>query len=252
MTLQSLLDSGRFPHAVLLIGGTPQQVAQIIDYHKCAPEDIIRVKDEMPPTDTEKKSKKEPPYAYKLDSKWGKTLKDVIGAGNMRPQFGETRLFILDEFDTMRVDCQNTLLKTLEEPHEFNRYVLIAGSKAAILTTILSRVVVVGEEDVKKADDEAAETVAAIMAAAKNRDKARAEYDTAAAFAQVKDRDMLEQVIQGLLQEFAALITTARRPEKLIAATDVLQKYAARTEFNPNVAITITACAVQLQKALHS
>jgi DNA polymerase III delta prime subunit len=239
MTIQKLQESGRLPHAVLLLGGDAAAADELIAMHECDTADAVFVKNEMP----DEKYKVEP-------------LREIVASGNLRPQFGDTRVFVFADFDTMSVPCQNTLLKFIEEPPQYNRFVLTAASKLPILPTILSRVVSLQSEGADALDTPnntaVSEIAEAITAAIKNRDKAKAEYDTAAAFSRVKDRQTLSDVLERLLNEFAALMTSARKPEKIINATDVLQKYIKRTEVNPNVPMTTASCAAELHTALHS
>ncbi|MCL1881915.1 MAG: hypothetical protein FWF76_07030 [Oscillospiraceae bacterium] len=266
LTIETLQNSGRFPHAVLLLGGGTDDVNKIIQIHDCEESDLIYVKELMPPSDTEKRNKKIPPYSYKLDKKkYSPSIRDIIGSGNMRPQFGDTRVFVFNEFDTMTTECQNTLLKFIEEPAEYNRFILTAKSKKEILTTILSRVVVVnlyknnssvfGNPTIDSKSEqmqEAREITTAIMTGLKSRDKYTCEYETAVAFARVKNRQILAIVLELLLNDLSSLMTSAKKPEKIIKATDVVQNYISRIEINPNVSLTTAACAAQLYMAIRN
>ena len=63
---------------------------------------------------------------------------------------------------------------------------------------------------------------------------------------------MLMGVLQQLLEDLSVIMVSAKKPEKIIKATDVVQKYIRRIEVNPNIPITTSACAAQLYAALHS
>jgi DNA polymerase III delta prime subunit len=234
MTIQSLYDSGRMPHAVLFIGGESRARAELaVRLHKCAPEDMVQVKESMP----EEKYKIEP-------------LRKIVATGNLRPQFGDVRVFVFREFDSMSDLCQNALLKFIEEPQEYNRFVMSAESAATILPTILSRAVVIrdsrGDSQTASTDStdstdstEGADSIARNIAAALSR---RSEYEVLAAFARVKDRLMLEEVLQSLLTE---LFNSGDAGQ--IEATDVVQKHIRRMgQTNPNVPMTAAACAAEL------
>ncbi|MCL2070977.1 MAG: hypothetical protein FWH07_01950 [Oscillospiraceae bacterium] len=245
MTIQSLYDAGRLPHAVLFIGGAEceNEVTHAIKLHNCASADTIRVKETMPPSDSEKKSGK-PSYSYKIDA-----LRGVIGAGNLRPQFGDTRVFVFKEFDTMSEVCQNALLKFIEEPREYNRFVMTARSTSKILPTILSRVVVIRQQDVNSgniADSGEHQEWEIIAKAVTEALISKNEYGIAAAFSRVKDRQMLGGVLQLLTEELCGLMRTADNPAVIIEATDVIRKYAKRMEVNPNIQVTVTSCAAEL------
>lgn len=238
MKIQSLYDSGRFPHAVLLLSGTSEEVKRVISLHKCAPADTVYVKETMPDE------------LYKIAP-----LREIITSGNLRPQFGETRVFVFNEFDSMGEthhgeQCQNALLKFIEEPHEFNRFVMTAKSTAKILPTILSRIVVIRQDtgnersnlnEVQKLSESERISKSIIVALAKKN-----EYELAAEFNRVKDRQSLSSVLQTLMRELSTIMITAKNPKRVIAAANVIQKYSRRIEVNPNIQMTVTSCAAEI------
>ena len=233
MNIQSLYQSGRFPHAVLILGNE-SAVEQVLKLYKCEAADTVYVKKSMADG------------SYKI-----KPLREIIASGSLRPQFGDTRVFVFSDFGSMSEICQNALLKFIEEPQEYNRFVMTAETSAKILPTILSRVVVIRSEGGETAGEFPAE-VEQIAKAVLSALKAKSEYDTAMAFCKVRDRQVLNGVLQTLLRDLSELMVSARSPQKVINATDVLQKYIQRIETNPNVAITAAACAAGLYTALHS
>ena len=248
MTINTLYQSGRMPHAVLFAGEDDGCVERALALYQCPLADTVFVKAMMPPSDTEKKSAKhKPPYSYKIDA-----IREIVGSGAMRPQFGEARVFVFREFDTMDSRCQNALLKFIEEPAEYNRFIMTAGSLGKILPTVLSRVVVVSPEQGAESGvpehergqkpGEEREIAKAIIAGLKVKD----EYSAAKAFSGVKDRQALVEVLRCLLEEFAAVMPGAKSPQKVINAADVVQKYIRRAEVNPNINITTAACIAEL------
>lgn len=56
-----------------------------------------------------------------------------------KPIVSDRKVYILDNSDTMTVDAQNCLLKTLEEPPQYAIIILILSNETRILTTIKSR-----------------------------------------------------------------------------------------------------------------
>ncbi len=56
-----------------------------------------------------------------------------------KPIIADKKVYIIDEADTMTLEAQNCLLKTLEEPPEFATLILIGSNENAFLTTIKSR-----------------------------------------------------------------------------------------------------------------
>lgn len=154
-TLKKQLDSfaaeGRLPHAILLCGergfgrlimasyiaklfmcGTPPcescPVCAKIDAG--AHPDVIFVKRECG-------------GKYNLDET-GKnglvSMRRVMESIVIKPNDGDIKLYIFEDADEMSVQIQNTLLKTIEEPAPFLRFVFICRSTEPIIETIRSRV----------------------------------------------------------------------------------------------------------------
>ncbi|MCL2036730.1 MAG: hypothetical protein FWG83_05010 [Oscillospiraceae bacterium] len=252
MTIETLHEAGRLPHAILLLGGNAENVEQALKLYKCEPADTVYVKEGMPASDSEKKSKKQPPYSYKIDA-----LRSVISSGNLRPQFGESRVFVFNDFDSMGeersgIQCQNALLKFFEEPHEFNRFILTAESSSKILTTILSRVVVIrGKFQVEETQDTSEhDEIAKTALAALIR---KSEYETAAAFTRAKDKQSLKNVFVSLIDEFANTAKNADSDSaaQYLKACDVVRKYIGRIAVNPSVPLTASACTAELYSILY-
>ena len=230
MNIEKLYEAGRLPHAVLFTGDADSEhaVARLLDLHGCNKSDTVRVKASMPDS------------TYKI-----KPLREVVGTGNLRPQFGDVRAFVFDEFDTMSEICQNALLKFIEEPHSFNRFIMTATTTEKILTTILSRVVVIRSDGFD--EQGGLNTIETAIVEALRRG---GEYETVAAFALIKDRQSLGNTLQSLLHSLSADIAVSDNPEKIIKATDIIQKYIRRMEINPNINITTASCAAELHTAL--
>jgi len=56
------------------------------------------------------------------------------------PQISSLKILIINEADKMTDDCQNALLKTLEEPRDNNIIILVSSAPKRLLETIRSRV----------------------------------------------------------------------------------------------------------------
>lgn len=55
------------------------------------------------------------------------------------PQAGDSKVVVVEEAEKMTVDAANSLLKLLEEPPPYLKFILLANNTQAILPTILSR-----------------------------------------------------------------------------------------------------------------
>ena len=65
-----------------------------------------------------------------------------------KPIISTKKVYIIDNADTMTVEAQNCLLKTLEEPPEYAVIILIASNESKLLNTIKSRCMKISFETV--------------------------------------------------------------------------------------------------------
>jgi DNA polymerase-3 subunit delta' len=65
----------------------------------------------------------------------------VVRQASVKPFMCDRKVFIIDEADLMRVEAQNALLKTLEEPPGYVTFLLLCENVNKLLVTILSRCV---------------------------------------------------------------------------------------------------------------
>lgn len=77
------------------------------------------------------------PFGDKVLSADVKEITDTVA---ITPTDSPEKFYVVEKADTMNESSQNKLLKVLEEPPAFVRIILIAGSVAPFLPTVLSRV----------------------------------------------------------------------------------------------------------------
>lgn len=65
-----------------------------------------------------------------------------------RPIISSKKIYIIDNADTMTIEAQNCLLKTLEEPPEYVTIILIGSNENNFLNTIKSRCTIIHFEDI--------------------------------------------------------------------------------------------------------
>lgn len=68
-------------------------------------------------------------------------IRELKEAAYIKPHEALSKVFIIDQADTLNANSQNALLKVLEEPPEGTFFILIAESKASLLPTVISRCV---------------------------------------------------------------------------------------------------------------
>lgn len=67
-------------------------------------------------------------------------FREVLSDTVVRPNDGNVKVYVFEECDTMRPEHQNALLKLIEEPADYLRFVFTCESTSVIPETVLSRV----------------------------------------------------------------------------------------------------------------
>ena len=67
------------------------------------------------------------------------SIRDMQSDIKIKPFQGDRKIYIIDKADTMTVQAQNALLKTLEEPPKYAVIILLADNTSSLLPTVLSR-----------------------------------------------------------------------------------------------------------------
>ena len=67
-------------------------------------------------------------------------VRDIRKDAYILPNEAKHKVYILKNVDRMNIQAQNALLKIIEEPPEYARFILVCESRAAMLETIMSRV----------------------------------------------------------------------------------------------------------------
>lgn len=141
--------SGRSPHAYLFLGGAGAGKRLIANTFAKA----LQCEGEKRPCDSCKSCHafnhgNHPDVIYFQPLKNGKTytIEDVreqlLETVDLKPFQYEKKIYIIEKADTLNIQSQNALLKTLEEPPAHAVFLLLAERAEAFLPTILSRVVV--------------------------------------------------------------------------------------------------------------
>ena len=141
--------SGRSSHAYLFLGGAGAGKRLIANTFAKA----LQCEGEKRPCDSCKSCPafnhgNHPDVIYFQPLKSGKTytIEDVreqlLETVDLKPFQYEKKIYIIEKADTLNIQSQNALLKTLEEPPAHAVFLLLAERAEAFLPTILSRVVV--------------------------------------------------------------------------------------------------------------
>lgn len=152
--LGGLIDSKRFPHALIIEGeqglGKRTLARQLAAAMVCRSED----KPCMKCSQCHKATENIHPDIFEYSASGGANsfhvdvVRNVINDAFLQPNEAEHKVYILGNADCMSVSAQNALLKVLEEPPSYVVFILTAVSKSSLLETVLSRSVVVTLEGV--------------------------------------------------------------------------------------------------------
>lgn len=67
-------------------------------------------------------------------------VREVLSGTVIRPNDGDVKVYVFEECDTMRPESQNAILKLIEEPADYLRFVFTCENTSVIPETVLSRV----------------------------------------------------------------------------------------------------------------
>lgn len=154
------LASGRFPHAVVVEGGSASE--RLAFAEKAAAALLRRSESGTPRAARENRKKsvlggcpdallysvEDKPRAFKIE-----LVREIRSKAYSFPSEADVKVFILENAHAMGTESQNALLKILEEPPEYVRFILLCASKSSFLPTILSRSVVYSLGRGDSADD---------------------------------------------------------------------------------------------------
>ncbi len=149
-----LIDSGRFPHALVIEGEQGMGKRTLARLLAAA---LVCRENEKPCgecSQCRKAIKGIHPDIFEHSAEGGansfhvSVVRQVVSDAVVQPNEGEHKVYILGNADCMSVSAQNALLKVLEEPPAYVIFILTAQSKSALLETVLSRSVVISLEGV--------------------------------------------------------------------------------------------------------
>lgn len=155
------MHSRRFPHAVIIEGGSPEERMQLAKKISAAlicssggtvpcgscPACIKAAADSH--ADILVYSVEDKPRAFKVDF-----VREIRAKAYIVPNEADRKVFILENSHTMGVEGQNAILKILEEPPPYINFILLCSSKSGFLPTVLSRATVFALGQASTAEDE--------------------------------------------------------------------------------------------------
>ncbi len=274
--ISQALASGRFPHALIIEGASPEERMALA--LKTAKALVCSDKDEIPcgrcsacikaaaksHPDIPVYSVEDKPRAFKVDM-----VREIRSSAYIVPNEADRKVFILENAHTMGPEGQNALLKILEEPPAYVVFILLCPSSTGFLPTVLSRATVFSLGEVERETDkdelaaakEAARAFAVSLASFEDMETVKA----AAAFE--KDQRLLRDampIIQEILgqalrvkcsapeetefAEEARLIASKLTKNALLSAVEGLDALMAAAALNANHNLMVTRLCTLLRR----
>lgn len=176
--LNSAVDTDKLPHAIILEGGSENDrltLARLLARtHVCsgsgekpcsACPDCKKAEKGFHPDISESLASQDDAAPLKVDA-----IRTIRANAFVFPNEAKRRVFLLHNMQFANEQAQNALLKILEEPPEYVRFVLTCPNSSALLETILSRAAVYSlgqqlSDSLNKKHDAACEKAQSIAAA---------------------------------------------------------------------------------------
>lgn len=152
--LSKLIESGRFPHALIIEGEEGIGKKTFAKDIACA---LVCRGNDKPCGECSQCKKaigaihpdiSEYIPAGTANSFHVDTVRNIINDAYVQPNEADYKIYILANAHCMNQNAQNALLKILEEPPKYVVFILTTNSKSALLSTVLSRSVCVSLEGV--------------------------------------------------------------------------------------------------------
>ncbi len=157
----SAMHSKRFPHAVILDGGSSEErmnlAKKIAAALICGSGGVVpcgicsacKKASADSHADILVYSVEDKPKAFKVD-----IVREIRAKAYVVPNEADRKIFILENSHTMGIEGQNAILKILEEPPSYVNFILLCSSKSGFLPTVLSRSAVYNLGQLASAENE--------------------------------------------------------------------------------------------------
>lgn len=145
-TVNELIKKSRLPHAILIDGGSPSDRDEIALYlagaficrsstscGSCLA--CVKAQNGTHPDIIIHDPLSQGEKTFKIN-----LVREIRSDAYILPNEATHKVYILKNTDKMNIQAQNALLKIIEEPPSYARFILICDSRASMLETILSRV----------------------------------------------------------------------------------------------------------------
>lgn len=201
--ISALIRSGRLPHGVLIECDDDLRGAELAEFAASA---LVCTGEGKPcgkcPACLKAAARSHPDILTYSGGDTAKSFKvdfvrDIISKAYVIPNESEVKVFVLLKTQTMSEAAQNALLKILEEPPKFTRFILVCTAVSKMLPTVLSRCSVFRMPPTGRAWSENAVKAAEDLAAAAASKSEFPLIKAAAVFE--KDKALLDESLEYLI-----------------------------------------------------
>lgn len=240
--IEGLIKKDKLPHAILIRGGSEELKGRLSSFLSYA---LVCESEDKPCgscANCMKAQKGKHPDVITLDpiADGEKTFKislirELKDDAYIIPNEARSKVYILKSADKMNIQAQNALLKLIEEPPQYARFILECESSAAMLSTVMSRVTLfdigdaiqtLSDNTEQRADETAARLMQALLQPTElDFMKITAEFE--------KDKELFEPVLSALqLIIRDAIVIKAGSEVTLAGHTDISRTAAAKLTIN--------------------
>lgn len=274
------ISLGRFPHAAIIEGGTPEERMALAGKISAAlvctggeprpcgicPNCIKAAADSHP--DIHVYSAEDKAKAFKVDM-----VRDIRAEAYILPNEADRKVFILENAHSMGLEGQNAILKVLEEPPAYVNFLLLCSSKSGFLPTVLSRAAVYSLGQAKLSDENAipreklvsaASDIAASLAGSDDFEtvKAAGQFEKDAALLKASLPVMQEIFAAALrikfdagdveedISEISVKLSSRLTRRSLLEASEVIDGLIESVRQNANHNLTVTRLCTLLRRAV--
>ena len=221
LLISQALSSNRFPHAVIIEGGSPEErlslAKRIAEALVCTDENTIpcgkchhciKASRDMHPdiaiyNPRTEKGNKEASFSVNY-------VREIRDSAFVIPNEANRKIAILTETQKMNIQGQNAFLKMLEEPPEYANFILLTTTRNIFIDTILSRVVTwsIGESSESAKEEIPREKLVETASAISKAITASNDFEIIKAAAVFdKDQKLLKATLPVLEEIFGAALT---------------------------------------------
>lgn len=134
------------------------------------------------------------------------TIRNICADAYIKPNNGESKVYVLTDADNITIQAQNSLLKLIEEPPSYAYFIFTASSKNIFLETVLSRIISLSVSEVS--EEEALEALSLKGISSEDAEKAYSVfYGNIGMCMEYLNSDTLQQAVKYTTEAVQAVLS---------------------------------------------